>query len=151
MNAMSDKIVAHARAPHCSPVNTNLRSFVLYQPLDFTLTHWFWRRKLLNVVNVFSLLFTPLKRAWPFVQTRIQINQVCLISVKRIFKCWHFLLLLLVLSPMVAYFCHHLWDNYVDMSDLYVDLSDIMSTCQIILFLSVWHKLGKNKILKFIF
>ena len=24
---------------------------------------------------------------------------------------------------MVAYFCHHLSDNYVDLSDLYVDLS----------------------------
>ena len=26
---------------------------------------------------------------------------------------------------MVAYFCHHLSDNYVDFSDLYVDLSVI--------------------------
>ena len=25
---------------------------------------------------------------------------------------------------MVAYFCHHVWDNYVDLSDLYVELSD---------------------------
>ena len=58
---------------------------------------------------------------------------------------------------MVAYFCHHLSDNpvdlsdlyvdlsviYVDLSDLYIDFSYIMSTCQIIL-LSVWHSLGKN-------
>ena len=25
---------------------------------------------------------------------------------------------------MVAYFCHHLSDNYVDLSAIYVDLSD---------------------------
>ena len=24
---------------------------------------------------------------------------------------------------MVAYFCHHLYDNYIDLSDLYVDLT----------------------------
>ena len=26
---------------------------------------------------------------------------------------------------MVSYFCHHLLDNYVDLSDLYVVLSDL--------------------------
>ena len=26
---------------------------------------------------------------------------------------------------MVAYFCHHLSNNYVDLSDIYVDLSDL--------------------------
>ena len=26
---------------------------------------------------------------------------------------------------MVAYFCHHLSDNYVDLADLYVVLSDL--------------------------
>ena len=26
---------------------------------------------------------------------------------------------------MVSYFCHHLQDNYFDLSDLYVDLSDL--------------------------
>ena len=26
---------------------------------------------------------------------------------------------------MVAYFCHHLSDNYVDLSGIYVDLSDL--------------------------
>ena len=26
---------------------------------------------------------------------------------------------------MVAYFCHHLSDNYVDLSNLHVDLSDL--------------------------
>ena len=26
---------------------------------------------------------------------------------------------------MVAYFCHHLSDNYVYLSDLYIDLSDL--------------------------
>ena len=30
-------------------------------------------------------------------------------------------------------------DNVADLSYLYVGLSDIMSTCQIILLLSVWH------------
>ena len=38
--------------------------------------------------------------------------------------------------------------NYVDLSDLYVDLSDIMSTCQIILLLCLWHELGKNTFFK---
>ena len=28
-------------------------------------------------------------------------------------------------TTMMAYFCHHLLDNYVDMSDLYDDLSVI--------------------------
>ena len=28
-------------------------------------------------------------------------------------------------KSMVAYFCHHLSDNFVDFSDLYVDLSVI--------------------------
>ena len=36
---------------------------------------------------------------------------------------------------MVVYFCNHLTDNYVDLLDLYVDLSEIMSTCQIIFFI----------------
>ena len=54
-----------------------------------------------------------------------------------------------ILFFMVAYFCHHSSDNYidyvvlsdlyVDLSDLYVDFSDIMSTCQIFLLFSVWH------------
>ena len=38
--------------------------------------------------------------------------------------------------------------NDVDLSDLYVDLSDIMSTCQIILLLSEWHLLGKNTFIR---
>ena len=32
---------------------------------------------------------------------------------------------LYVVRNMVAYFCHHLSDNYVDLSDLYVVLSDL--------------------------
>ena len=86
---------------------------------------------------------------------------------------------MIAMQTLVAYFCHHLSDNYVDLSDLYVvlsdlyvdlsvidvdlsdhyvvlsdlydDLSDIMSTCQIILLLYVWHKLGRNTFLRFIF
>ena len=42
-------------------------------------------------------------------------------------------------------------DNDVYLSDLYVDSSAIMLTCQIILLLSVWHSLGKNTFLRFIF
>ena len=42
-------------------------------------------------------------------------------------------------------------DNDVNLLDLNVDLSDIMSSCQIILLLSVWHELGKNTFLRFIF
>ena len=31
-------------------------------------------------------------------------------------------------KSMVAYFCHHFSDNYVDLSDLYADLSIIYVT-----------------------
>ena len=44
---------------------------------------------------------------------------------------------------VVAYFCHHLTDNYFDLSDLYVDLSLIMLTYQIIIsdikLTSIWQ------------
>ena len=33
---------------------------------------------------------------------------------------------------MVAYFCHHLSDNYVDLSDLNVDLSVVRSLCRLV-------------------
>ena len=29
----------------------------------------------------------------------------------------------IILISMVAYFCHHLWDDYVDLSGHYIDLS----------------------------
>ena len=37
------------------------------------------------------------------------------------------------LIRMVEYFCHHLSDNYVDLSYLYVDLSVIYLSCQMIM------------------
>ena len=37
------------------------------------LTQWFWRKWFLNFVNVFSLfvIFSPWKRAWPFIWTNL--------------------------------------------------------------------------------
>ena len=46
-------------------------------------------------------VISPLSKEWPF-EVQYDISLV---------------------KPMVAYFCHHLSDNYVDLSDLYVDLS----------------------------
>ena len=40
-------------------------------------------------------------------------------------------LMIQCLNCMVAYVCHHLSDNHVDLSDLYDVLSDFMVNCQI--------------------
>ena len=39
------------------------------------------------------------------------------------YNCMHVQDILFIIV-MVGYFCHHLSDNYVDLTDLYVDLSD---------------------------
>ena len=49
---------------------------------------------------------------------------------------------------MVAYFCHHLSDNYVDLSHIYVDLSDLyVDLSDLYVDLSLIHLL-KNKSLR---
>ena len=55
-----------------------------------------------------------------------------------------------LLRPFCRFFrCYvYLSDKDVDLSDIYVFvLSKIKSTCQIILLLSVWHKMDKNTFL----
>ena len=48
-------------------------------------------------------------------------------------------------SFMVAHFCHHLKDNYIDLSDLYVVLSDLyVDLSEVYVDLSLIHLL-ENK------
>ena len=50
-------------------------------------------------------------------------NRIQLVVCKKILPC--------IIRYMVAYFVHHVSDNYVDLSYLYVVSSDVRSTCHL--------------------
>ena len=52
-------------------------------------------------------------------------NSLSIQSQQNISHISHILIPITTCKSLVAYFCHHLSDNYVDLSDLYVVLLDL--------------------------